>query len=330
MKINRIKYLNKIQKKKNIGSKIVIKFLATVVFLFFTISTNVVKANLPNLTGKEILTDITSLNQQEPSKLEQNEKTQAGESLTIAKGLIDHNNNINARSNVDFYSEEGRQIIAKSKYNNDFYQLINFFEPQINPAYCGIATAVTILNAINYGKIENQPDLSIHKPLEDGGGIIKFNLYSQINFLNEATDKIKDRKIINYQQPLQSTKKFDPGLNLQDFATILTKIHGLKTRIYFVETFNEKSIDHFRETLKDVLQDETRFLVANFDGYLINNKTSGHISPIVAYDQDSDRLLILDVATHKNKWQWVDLTKFYQAMHSLDGASYRGFILITK
>lgn len=324
MKINRIKYPNKILKKKKTNTKIAVKFLATFAFLAFTIATNVVKANLHNLTDEEIL------NKQEFSKLEQSQKAQTGESLEITKDLINRNNHNKARINVDFYSEEGRQIIAKSKYNNDFYQLINFFEPQINPTYCGIATAVIILNAINYGTIENQPDLSIHKPLEDGGGIIKFNLYSQINFLSEGTDKIKDRKIINYQQPLQSTKKFDPGLNLQDFATIITKIHGLKTRIYFVETFNDKSIDHFRETLKDVLQDETRFLVANFDGYLIDNKTSGHISPIVAYDQDSDRLLILDVATHKNKWQWVDLTKFYKAMHSRDGASYRGFILITK
>jgi hypothetical protein len=324
MKINRIKYPNKILRKKKTSTKIVIKFLATVAFLAFTALTNVAKANLHNITAKE------TLSKQDFSKLEQGKKAQAGESLEIAKDLISYNNPNKARSNIDFYSEEGRQIIKKSKYNNDFYQLINFFEPQINPAYCGIATAVIILNAINYGKIENQPDLSIHKPLEDGGGIIKFNLNSQINFLNERTDKIKDRKIINYQQPLQSTKKFDPGLSLQDFATILTKIHGLKTRIYFVETFNDKSIDHFRETLKDVLQDETRFLVANFDGYLINNKTSGHISPIAAYDQDSDRLLILDVATHKNKWQWVDLTKFYEAMHSLDGTSYRGFVLITK
>ena len=86
----------------------------------------------------------------------------------------------------------------------------------------------------------------------------------------------------------------------------------------------------FREIAKKILNDKNNFLVANFDGKIFGNKTGGHISPIVAYDEKSDSLLVLDVALHKNPWYWVDLQEMMTAMNSKDGENFRGYLIAKK
>ena len=110
-------------------------------------------------------------------------------------------------------SSDGLKRLDRSKFKSDFYQLVNFYQAQINPLYCSAASSVMVLNAFNKNGIESQKALEINKPEIDGGGISEFKSYSQLTFFNDKTDKIKDRKIINYQA--QNKKgKFDPGLNL--------------------------------------------------------------------------------------------------------------------
>jgi hypothetical protein len=70
--------------------------------------------------------------------------------------------------------------------------------------------------------------------------------------------------------------------------------------------------------------------VVNFDGKVFGNKTGGHISPIVAYDEKSDSLLVLDVALHKNPWYWVDLKEMVTAMNTKDGENFRGYLITKK
>ena len=82
--------------------------------------------------------------------------------------------------------------------------------------------------------------------------------------------------------------------------------------------------------MKKILIDKNNFLIANFDGKVFGNKTGGHISPIVAYDENSDSLLVLDVALHKNPWYWVDLTEMVKAMNTKDGDNFRGYLVAKK
>ena len=93
-------------------------------------------------------------------------------------------------------SAEGLGRLTRSQFKNDFYQLANFYQAQINPVYCSAATSVAILNALNYGEISSQKISEITKP---DGGIIEFKLYTQQGFLNEETDKIKAHDIIEYK-----------------------------------------------------------------------------------------------------------------------------------
>ncbi len=186
-----------------------------------------------------------------------------------------------------------------------------------------------VLNAFNKNGIESQKALEINKPEIDGGGISEFKSYSQLTFFNDKTDKIKDRKIINYQA--QNKKgKFDPGLNLEDLSKILSKVYNLKTRVFYAKNNDQNSIDEFRNLLKKTLLDDKNFIIVNFDGKILGNATRGHISPLATYDEESDSVLVLDVASHKNQWYFVQVTKLFEAMNSKDGDVYRGYMLVGK
>ncbi len=229
-------------------------------------------------------------------------------------------------------SVEGLKKLENSQFKNDFYQLVNFYQPQENPLYCSIATATIISNALDYGKIPSQKESEIIKPKQAGGGVIEFHLYLQKTFFNAKTQKIKKRAVIEFQEPITigEQKIYDAGISLGDFAKMLSQAHNFKIKVTYAKKNDVKSIEKFRITLKEILADKENFIVANFDGRVIGTKTEGHISPLVAYDEASDSILVLDVALHKNQWYWINLEKLYEAMNTKDAEKYRGYLLISR
>jgi len=211
-----------------------------------------------------------------------------------------------AQASENWNSEDGLKQLSQSQFKNDFYQLANFYQAQINPFYCSAASSVIILNAIN-----------------------QKNIYKQEDFFNQKTDEIKLKTIILNQQ--QNAKgENDPGLTLTNLHKILTKVYNLNSKINFVKKVDKKSINNFRKIVMEITRDSQKFLLINFDGKILGNKTSGHISPLVSYDENSDSVLIMDVALHKNQWFWTKLETLYQAMNSKDGESFRGFLIVEK
>lgn len=227
-------------------------------------------------------------------------------------------------------SAEGLKRLERSQFKNDFYQLVNFFQPQENPLYCGIATATIISNALDYGKIASQKDSETHKPETAGGGIMEYRLYLQPTFFNDKTEKVKKRSIVEYREPIAGSTSYDPGLSLADFAKMLTKGHNFKVKVTYADKNDDASIEKFRQVLKKNLIESKFFIAVNFDGKVLEKTTRGHVSPVVAYDEESDSALILDVALHKNQWYWAKVPKLFEAMNSKDGDSYRGYLVVGR
>jgi hypothetical protein len=203
-------------------------------------------------------------------------------------------------------SKEGLNQLARSQFKNDFYQLVNFYQPQINKVYCSAASSVVVLNALN-----------------------SENLYQQESFFNVETDKIKLKSVIN-RTAKNSAGIYDAGLSLGNLNRILSESYNLKTELFYATTHDQESINNFRKIIKSILSENKKFLIANFNGKILGQKTGGHVSPIAAYDEISDSILILDVALHKNQWFWADLNKFHKAMNSKDGKNPRGFLIVQK
>jgi hypothetical protein len=216
-------------------------------------------------------------------------------------------------------SDSGLSKLQNSKFNNDFYQLVNFYQPQENPLFCSIASATIIKNALNYGKIPSQKTGEIQSSDKK---LISYKLYSQKDFFNSKTEEIKKRSIIEYQELA------DPGINLDDYRKMLEDAHDLSAKSFHVIKNNSEEIEKFRQVLKSNLSEKNYFIVANFDGKILGKETRGHFSPIVAYDEKSDSVLVMDVALHKNQWYWIDLSKLFEAMNTKDGLYYRGYLII--
>lgn len=228
--------------------------------------------------------------------------------------------------------EEGLKRLNRSKYNQDFYQIANFFQPQINPLYCGIASSVAVLNALNFNNIESQKELEVKIPESKDNSVANYKLYSQLNFLNDKTDKIKDRDIIDFRKPKiikEGKNIYDPGLKLGELSKILSKVYKAKVTVKYIKNLNENEINKFRQELKKILIDKTSFIIVNYDRKAMNQDGSGHFSIISAYDDD-DYVLIMDAATHKYLWSWEPLEQLLSAMNTKDGDEYRGYLVVSK
>jgi hypothetical protein len=59
----------------------------------------------------------------------------------------------------------------------------------------------------------------------------------------------------------------------------------------------------------------------------------GHISPLAAYDDKTDRFLIMDVARYKYPPVWVKASDIFDAMNTPDAINdgkTRGYVLVVK
>ena len=234
--------------------------------------------------------------------------------------------NPNSQDESLWNSESGLKKLQNSKFNNDFYQLVNFYQPQENPLFCAIASTTMIRNALNYGNISSQKTGERKSPDDK---LISYKLYSQDDFFNNKSESIKKRAVIEYKEVKSpDSKLYDPGITLDEFAKILPQAHGLKVEVTHTAKSNSTELEKFRQTLKTNLLEKKHFVVANFDGKVVGKETRGHFSPLVAYDEATDEVMVMDAALHKNQWYWVSLTKLFSAMNTKDGNSYRGYAVI--
>jgi len=230
-------------------------------------------------------------------------------------------------------SKEGIRRLERSKYKSSFYQLAHHFQPQINQVYCGIATSVIVLNTLRIAKgtIPSQKPFELRVPKFLGGKTLPYKGYSQTTFLNNETDQVKAREIIQFKNAKGKDvdpKELDPGVSLETLKQIL-EIYGAKIEIQHADKPPATGIKLFRKTVMQVLNETGRFVVVNFHGRSMGAPTGGHISPLAAYDPKSDSVLVLDVYGIGNAWYWTPVEHLYKAMATLDNCVHRGWLVVS-
>ena len=235
---------------------------------------------------------------------------------------------------VNWYDDIGLKRLQNSQYRQDFNQLAHFFAPQIFPSFCGIASATMVLNALRVptGTAPANPELAFQLPKVWGGEKKDFHFYTQETFFTERTEQIKSRKVIALQnitpQNENDASAFQPGVTLAELQKLLVAHDATVTMQYATQPEKDGS-KLFRENLRRVLQEPNAFVIANFHGKALGMNSGGHISPIGAYDAKTDSILLLDVASTKRPWVWINVRDFYLAMHTKDGDKYRGYLIIS-
>ena len=217
-------------------------------------------------------------------------------------------------------SREGKKRLFESRYNKDFFNLAHRFQPQLKPTYCAVASAVTVMNALRLRTgLRIDSGLEVPIPVTHGGGHMTYNSYSQLTFMNEATDMVKPRKWVEgvtVECEVTGDVVFEPGLNLEQLAKKL-RLYLLNVDVHHACPTKQKNrvnpVSRFRQDLMAYLNDPNTFIIANYLGRKLGLNEGGHFSPIAAYHEETDSCLVMDVAGHKQPWFWVPIRELYDA-----------------
>lgn len=195
-------------------------------------------------------------------------------------------------------SLEGINLLKKN-FTPNTVRLLSHFTTQKNLTYCGIASAVMILNS---SQMDSPNDLN-HPP---------YHYFNQDNFFNE--------RVLKIVTPDEVSKN---GINLLNLSKAI-EANGLKTTpIFAKDTTPEK----FRELIKNALA-ENKFVIVNFLRSEIKQDGGLHHSPIAAYDETTDQFLVLDVSRYKYPSYWVKSDELWKAASVYANGTYHGLIII--
>ncbi len=202
-------------------------------------------------------------------------------------------------------SAAGEYFFSESEAREAYFPLANHFVTQKYQSYCGVASIVMVLNALQIAA----PAVPEFDP---------FRTFTQDNVLDELTDAVLPRDILQ--------KK---GMTLDQLGELLA-FHPLKIEVRHA---GDTTLEEFRASAAKYLATENHFVLVNYLRMALGQERGGHISPLAAYDAKRGRFLILDVARYKYPPVWVGAAELFDAMNTRDADNQsrtRGFVLIAE
>jgi hypothetical protein len=202
-------------------------------------------------------------------------------------------------------SEEGSALLFDADARADFAPLVEEFVTQVNPAFCGPASISMVLNALDLPRPPSEMTLGL-------------GLFDQENLFNASTEAVKPRDEI-----------LRGGMTLDELGGVLAAYDLAVSVQHAADT----DLDAFRETAVAALGDDDSFVLVNYLRSAMGQEKGGHISPLAAYDAETDRFLVLDVSRYKYPPIWVDAATLYGAMNTPDadnGGKSRGYLTVGR
>lgn len=186
---------------------------------------------------------------------------------------------------------EGRAILAGSDAAADYDDLAHAFRPQWLNSYCGVASGVAVLGALG-------------KPV------------LQQAFFTSKAEQVRSMR-----------RTVFGGMTLDDLAGLLAA-HGAVATAHHADA---ETLESFRATMERNLATEGDYLVVNYDRAALGQIGAGHISPIAAWDAETDMVLVMDTAAHHYPQAWVPVADLFAAMNTPDSETglMRGWVEVT-
>ncbi len=205
---------------------------------------------------------------------------------------------------IDLRSQQGEQLLRESNAFESYVPLSSNFLTQKNQAFCGVASIVIVLNTLEIPA----PTSPEYQP---------YHTFTQDNVLDERTEGILPREVLMKQ-----------GMTLDQLGRLL-ELRPVEAEVRHAA---DGSLDEFRSAARKHLANG-RAVIVNYLRKAIGEERGGHISPLAAYDAQTDEFLILDVARYKYPPVWVKTPELFAAMNTIDAANQnktRGYVLIRK
>jgi glutathione-S-conjugate glycine hydrolase len=206
---------------------------------------------------------------------------------------------------IDLRSNQGEELLRESDASEAFVPLSVNFVTQTNQAFCGVASIVMVLNAMQLPA----PAVPEYDP---------YHTFTQDNFFNDRTEAILPREALAHH-----------GMTLDQLGALLAT-QPVRVEIRHAA---DTTLDAFRSTAREYLGREGQFVIVNYLRKAIGQEKGGHISPLAAYDVETDRFLILDVSRYKYPPVWVTASELFGAMNTTDADNddkTRGFVLVKR
>jgi hypothetical protein len=206
---------------------------------------------------------------------------------------------------INFNSDIGKNLLLTSRAREDFFPLSMQFITQNNQAYCGVASIVMVLNGLGIPA----PDAPEYSP---------YRVFTQENFFsNENTKAVITPEKVSRQ-----------GMTLEELGGLIAS-YDVDVKVYHA---GDTSLEEFRTLAAKNLKQKGNFIIVNYLRREINQERGGHISPLAAYNEQTDRFLIMDVSRYKYPPVWVKTAELWKAMNTVDSVSgkTRGFVFVSK
>jgi hypothetical protein len=228
---------------------------------------------------------------------------------------------------VAFASEEGMARLARSTARADFPALANQFEAQYNTVFCGPATAAIVLNAL-VGRSDEAPrDAARFRP-EDFTYVRAQSALTLPRYTQDSViDKGQKKRSQVFGEPVAIGNKQvpDSGYQVRQLDALI-KAHGIPTRLVIVD--GGVTDEQIRAELDQNLRRAGDYAIVNYRRRDVGQQGGGHISPVGAYDRESDSFLVLDVNPGAARWVWMPTATLAKGMRTFDTIENRGFILV--
>jgi hypothetical protein len=228
---------------------------------------------------------------------------------------------------VPFNSDEGLSRLARANARSDFPALANQFEAQSNIAFCGPTSATIVLNALfagskdlphDHGRLHAEdarylpPNLDLSVP--------RFTQESVIAKGHKTRAQVLGEPIIMAGKPQR-----DPGFQVRQLAELL-QANGAQTRLVIAD--DKQSDKAIRDDLIGNLQHAGDYVIVNYKRETVGQRGGAHLSPLGAYDAQSDAFLVMDVNPANAGWVWMPASTLIKGMRTFDTVENRGYILV--
>jgi hypothetical protein len=196
---------------------------------------------------------------------------------------------------------EGAALLAGAEGRASYAALDRHFVAQIRPTFCGPATIAILVNALH---------------AESGSGVTRLRPVDQRNVFTPEVERLRSRRSVERV-----------GMPLAIFAEALAA-HGFDVAVHHA---HETEPDAFRCVAAATLATGERFVAVNYLRTALGQTGAGHISPVAAYNAESDRFLILDVSRRRYPPVWVETRALFDAMIPPGGGRpSRGFVIVGR
>lgn len=190
----------------------------------------------------------------------------------------------------------------------DLLPLMSHFVSEYQATFCGIASSVMALNTLGI----TPPTAPRWYP---------YDYWDQ--------DNIFSREVLEKVAPVSEVD--GGGITLEQLETLLNLSGARAEKTFAADT----DVDAFRAAARAALADPDAVLIVNFARAVFGQAGldgGGHISPVAAYNAESDRFLVLDVARYKYLPSWATAETLYAAMNTEDTTSKksRGFVVVRR